>query len=57
MVKNLPANGGDAKDEGSSPLVRKIPLEKEMATHSNILARIISWVAGYSPYSHRVGHD
>ena len=36
-------------------MVRKIPLEKEMATHSSILARIISWMAGYSPYSHRVG--
>ena len=32
MVKNLPANVGDV---GSIP---EDPLEKEMATHSNILA-------------------
>ena len=38
------------------PWVRKIPLEKEMATHSNILALEISWteeLVGYSPWSHR----
>ena len=37
MVKNLPANAGDSKDEG---LIAggEDPLEKGMATHSSILA-------------------
>ena len=34
VIKNLPANAGD---EGSS-LGQEDPLEKEMATHSSILA-------------------
>ena len=37
------------------------PLEKEMATHSSILAWKIPWTEepeGYSPWGHkRVGHD
>ena len=36
------------------------PLEKRMATHSGILARIIPWTeepGGYSPWSHEVGHN
>ena len=37
MVKNLPANEGDTGDMGSS-LGHDNPLEKEMATHSCILA-------------------
>ena len=37
VVKNLPANPGD-------PWVVKIPVEKEMATHSSILAWEIPWV-------------
>ena len=37
MVKNLPANAGDAK-ETSSILGQEDPLEKGMATHSSILA-------------------
>ena len=39
MVKNSPANAGD---EGSSPGLEH-PLEKEMATHSSILAWEITW--------------
>ena len=35
MVKNLPANAGDEGGED--------PLEKEMATHSRILAGRIPW--------------
>ena len=37
VVKNLPANAGDSKDEG---LIAggEDPLEKGMATHSSILA-------------------
>ena len=36
------------------------PLEKEIATHSNILAWEIPWTEGYSshtPWSCRVGHN
>ena len=39
MVKNPPANAGDL---GSIPGVEN-PLEKEMATHSSILAWRIPW--------------
>ena len=37
VVKNLPANAGNAGGLGPIPRSRK-PLEKEMATHSSILA-------------------
>ena len=36
VVKNLPANAGDIKDAGLTPWNGK--MEKEMATHSSILA-------------------
>ena len=59
VVKNSPANAGDEVDMGSIPGVGR-PLEKEMTTHSRILAwkilctkepgRLQSW-------SCRVGHD
>ena len=39
MIKNLPANAGDAKETGSI-LRQEDPLEKGMATHSSILAWI-----------------
>ena len=39
LVKNLPASSG----ETGSLLGREDPLEKEMATHSSILAWEISW--------------
>ena len=39
MVKNLPANAGDV---GSIPGWED-PLEKEMASHSSILAQRIPW--------------
>ena len=42
MVKNLPANAGDSRDRIRS-LGQEGPLEKEMATHSNILAWKIPW--------------
>ena len=42
MVKNPPANAGDARDMGST-LGQEGPLEKEMATHSCILAWEIPW--------------
>ena len=38
MVKNMPANAGYVRDTG-----REDPLEKEMATHSSILAWRIPW--------------
>ena len=42
QLKNLPANSGDLSDKGSiSGLGRS--LEKEMATHSSILAWEIPW--------------
>ena len=51
VVKTLPASAGDARDLGSIP-GRQDPLEKEMATHSSILAWKIPWtersLAGYS---------
>ena len=37
LIKNLPASAGDARDMGLS-LGPEDPLEKEMATHSSILA-------------------
>ena len=42
MVKNLPANAGDAVDPVRS-LGWEDPLEKEMATHSSILAWELPW--------------
>ena len=53
VVKNPPANAGDVGWED--------PLEKEMATHSNILAWKILWTdePGGLPStgSQRVGHN
>ena len=43
-IKNPLASAGDAGDPvGFDPWVEKIPLEKEMATHSGILAWRIPW--------------
>ena len=60
MVKNLPANAGDAREEGPS-LCRVDPLEEEMATHSSILARKITQTeelgGSRSMGSQRAGHD
>ena len=55
LVKNMPADSGDAETQVYS-LCWKDPLEKEMATHSNILAWRISWTeepGGYSPWGHK----
>ena len=43
MVTTLPVNAGDARDMGSIPGCEDA-LEYEMATHSSILAWIISWM-------------
>ena len=57
MVKNLPANAG-RWDQSQG---REDPLEKEMATHSSVLAWRIPGTGepGGLPSmaSHRVGHD
>ena len=56
MVKNLPANAGDARDMGQDD-----PLEEEMAIPSSILARRIPWTEEpgglQSMGSQRVGLD
>ena len=57
MVKNLPA----IQETQVRSLVGEDPLEKEMATHSNILAWEIPRIeepSGYSLWgSQRAGHD
>ena len=57
MVKNLPA----MQETQVQYLGREDPLEKRMATHSNILAWIIPWTEepGRLQYMglQRVGHD
>ena len=59
MLKNPPANAGDARDTGSSP-GQEDSLEEGMATHSSILAWRITWTEepGRLQFmeSHRVGH-
>ena len=56
-VKNLPA----VQETRVGSLGWEDPLEKEMATHSSILAWKISWTEEpgglQSMGSHRVGHD
>ena len=55
VIKNLPAKAGDMRC-GFDSWVRKIPLEKEMATHSSILAGKLhgqSNLVGYSPWGHK----
>ena len=60
MVKNLLANTGDVRGQIGS-LSGEDPLEKEVATHSSILAWRISWTEEpgglQSMGSQRVGHD
>ena len=50
LVKNQPAKAGDARDLGRF-LGWEDPLEKEMATHSSMLAWKLPQrsLAGYSP--------
>ena len=61
VVKNLPANAGNAKGHRLDPWVGKMPWSRKMATHSSILAWEIPWTeeAGRlkSMGSQRVGHD
>ena len=58
MIKNPPAK----EETLVQSLVQEDPLEKEMATHSSILAQEISWTEEPgspkgSVGSQRVGHD
>ena len=57
MVKNLPA----VQESQAPSLGQEDPLEKEMATHSSILAWEIPWAEEpgrlQSMGSQRVGHD
>ena len=57
MVKNLPA----MQETWVRSLGREDPLEKEMATHSSVLAWKIPWTENpgrlQSIGSQRVGHD
>ena len=61
VVKNLPASAGDLRDTGSTPWVRKMPLEVGIAIHSSILAWRIPWTeepGGLQSIGlHRVRHD
>ena len=61
VVKDPPANGEDARETCSQSPGREDRLEKEIATHSNILAWKIPWTeesGGLQPMgSQRVGHD
>ena len=60
VVKNLPANAGEAGDSGST-LGQEDPLEQEMATHSRVLAWRIPGTEKpgrlQSMGLHKVGHD
>ena len=60
VVKNPPANAGDSETQVQS-LGQEDPLEKEMATHSHILAWEIPWTEMpgglQSKGLQRVGHD
>ena len=60
VVKNPPANSGDAGDSGSNLRSGNL-LEKGMASHSSILARIIPWTEEpgglQSMRLPRIGHE
>ena len=61
VVKNPPANAGDAGDMGSIPGVERSLVGGGMATHSSILAWRIPWTEKLgglrSVGSQRVGHE
>ena len=60
VIKNLPANAGDIRDEGLIPGWEDL-LEEGMATHFSILAWRIPWTeeTGRVQYigTQRVGHN
>ena len=55
VVKNPPCQYRRRRRAGFNPWVRKIPLEKGMATHSSILVEnpIDRGAWGYSPWDHK----
>ena len=59
MVKNPPANAGNASSiPGLGRFSREDPLEKEMTTHSSILAWEIPWTEDpggvtWGPWGHK----
>ena len=59
--KEPSANAGNIRDLGSDPWVGKIPLEKEMATHSSFLAWRVPGTEEPSRLqrigSHRIRHN
>ena len=61
MVKNPPANAGEARDTWVQSLGQEDSLQKEMATHSSILAWRTSWIEEpgklQSMGVQRVGHN
>ena len=61
VVKNPLANAGDARDTGLIPGSGRDPLEKEMATHSSVIAWEIPWTEEsdglQSMGLQRVGHN
>ena len=61
MVKNSLANAGDKRDSKVQSVGWEDTLEKEMVTHSSILAWKIPWTeepgGPQSMRSQRVGHD
>ena len=60
VIKNLPANAGDARDVGSIPGWED-PWEEQMATHCSMLAWEIPWMdepGGLQSMGlQRLGHD
>ena len=60
VVKNLPANARDIRDEGLIPRLERSP-GGGMATHSSILTWSIPWTEEpgglLSRGSQRIGHD
>ena len=61
MVKNLPANVGDAREMSVRSLVQEDPLKREMETPSGVLVGKTPWTEepGGLQFmeSQRVGHD
>ena len=51
MVKNPSANAGNVRETGSILGLGRPPLEKEVATHSSVLAWRISWTEEPGSYS------
>ena len=56
MIKNPPANAGDARDSGFNPWVRKIPWSRKWQPAPVVLpGKFHGWrhLMGYSPWGHK----